>query len=163
METIFPYNNLMKGQAGALTEQTKAIRSILRLGAFLQREGSRLLHDHALGQQHFVVLKYIEEHGPVSQKHICSDLLYEKSNISKIIAKLNALKLISVSVSQTDSRVTILSVSVKGRKIVDDSMKRLREWNAQWLGILTDNELMTANRIFDKLLNNTDKEELCIL
>ncbi len=55
----------------------KMVIELLRLGAYLQREGARVTREFGLAQQQFVVLVAVKEQGPVSQKAILSDLLYE--------------------------------------------------------------------------------------
>ena len=85
-------------------QKTQIVKSLLRLGVFLQREGNRIVSDFGLNQQQLVVLKEIQEKGPVSQREICSELLLEKSNVSKIVGKLYSQGYITVSHSERDNR-----------------------------------------------------------
>jgi len=117
----------------AEADRLKIVKSLLRLGAYLQREGDRLLSSFSLTQQQFVVLKEIQEKGPLSQKQICSGLLFEKSNVSKIVKKLEAAGLIQRTVSPGDGRVDLVSVTRKGEKVIGLCMARLDVWNRRWL------------------------------
>lgn len=117
------------------------VRRLLLLGAFLQRAGNRLLHEFGLNQQQFIVLKEIRENGPISQKDICSDLLFEKANVSKIVGKLTADKLINSARSTDDGRFSLLTVTPKGKKLNRKCMANFNQWNINWLKLLSQREL----------------------
>ncbi len=132
-------------------QKIQIIQHALRLGAFLQRTGNRLLHDSGLNQQQFIVLKLIEEKGPLSQKNICSDLLFEKSNISKIVGKLISAKLVSMSFSDEDNRVSVVKATAKGIRVVRDCMERLNHWNSEWLKPFSEKEIVQTLEGLKKL------------
>lgn len=132
-------------------DKVTIVKQLLRLGAFLQREGGRLLSGLDLNQQQFVVLKEIEEKGPLSQKKICSELLLEKSNASKIIRKLESKGLVEIASSQEDSRISLLTVTEKGKRIINQGMQLLNEWNKKWLKSLPKKDIKHAIDILGKL------------
>ncbi len=132
-------------------QRIQIVQHSLRLGAFLQREGNRILHDFSLNQQQFIVLKRIEEQGPLSQKNICSDLLFEKSNISKIVSKLASMNLVTMSYSADDNRVSVLTITGKGKSVVDECMKKLNQWNSKWLTPLSKEEASQTLAVLNKL------------
>lgn len=127
------------------------MKHVLLLGAFLQREASRLLQAHGLNQQQFVVLKEIEERGPLLQKDLCSALLFEKSNVSKIVAKLVQLRLVDVAAPPEDARRTVLSANPRGREVIGVAMHALDRWNAAWLAALDDREVASVLASLEKL------------
>jgi len=129
------------------------VRQLLRLGAFLQREGDRLAGSFGLNQQQFVVLKEIQEKGPVTQKEICSEFLFEKSHVSKIIKKLKAAGLISMSASSDDGRSRLCMITAKGEMTVQECMKQLNRWNRSWLRPLSKNDLKETCNSLDKLVD----------
>jgi len=132
-------------------QKTQIVKSLLRLGAFLQREGNRIVSDFGLNQQQLVVLKEIQEKGPVSQREICSELLLEKSNVSKIVGKLYSQGYITVSHSDRDNRRSILTVTAKGNSILDRCMERLNQWNSEWLRPMSARELNNTVGILSRL------------
>ena len=91
----------------------RIVFNFLRIGAFLYREGNRIVSEYGLNQQQFVVLKYISRHQPINQKEIYSHLLFEKSNLSKIIKKLKNLDLIKKETDLNDSRYSLLTEKVE--------------------------------------------------
>lgn len=122
----------------------KMVMELLRLGAYLQREGARMSREYGLSQQHYVVLVVINEHGPISQKAIMSDLLYEKSNVSKAISNLSALGLVETSRGAEDSRVVMCTTTTEGRNVVAQCMRTMRTWNSAWLRQVPDSDLEHA-------------------
>ena len=134
-----------------IKQKTQIVKSLLRLGVFLQREGNRIVSDFGLNQQQLVVLKEIQEKGPVSQREICSELLLEKSNVSKIVGKLYSQGYITVSHSERDNRRSILTVTAKGNSILDRCMERLNQWNSEWLRPMSARELNNTVGILSRL------------
>ena len=132
-------------------EKTEIVKHALRLGAFLERTGTRLLQDFGLTQQQFIVLKRIEENGPLSQKDICSDLLFEKSNVSKIARKLTNAGLIRKTFSEEDNRISELNITERGREVVSGCMKKLNQWNRQWLPDFTEDEVKSTLKSLRRL------------
>ncbi len=132
-------------------QKIQIVKSLLCLGAFLQREGNRIVRDFGLNQQQLVVLKEIQEKGPVSQREICSELLLEKSNVSKIVGKLYSQGYINVSHSERDNRRSILTVTAKGNSILDRCMERLNQWNSEWLRPMSARELNNTVGILSRL------------
>jgi DNA-binding MarR family transcriptional regulator len=133
------------------TQRLSVVKDLLLLGAFLQREASRLLEAHCLNQQQFVVLKEIDERGPLLQKDLCSALLFEKSNVSKIVAKLVQLRLVEVAAPPEDARKTVLTANSRGREVIGRAMHALDQWNAAWLAALDDREIANVLATLEKL------------
>lgn len=122
------------------------VKLLLKVGTFLQREGDRIAGLSGLTQQQFVVLKEIEERGPVNHKEICSELLLEKSNVSKIVKKLAKERLVTIHPLPADHRVMMLDISPKGRRVVRLCMGRFNAWNDEWLEALSPEEMARAER-----------------
>ncbi len=131
--------------------EDKIVSKLLMIGAYLAREGNRIVADFGLNQQQFVVLRHIQNNQPLMQKEICSRLMFEKSHVSKVIKKLKKLNLVNVSDSNEDSRITILSVSKKGQDVISEGMQSFKQWNRQWLESLSEAEQLHAELALDKL------------
>jgi DNA-binding MarR family transcriptional regulator len=132
-------------------DRVEIVKNILRLGAFLQREGDRLIGRYGLTQQQFVVLKEIQERGPISQRDICSELLYEKSNVSKIVKKLAVEGLVRRTVSAEDGRLGLLKTTKKGVRLIGLCMSTLNIWNRYWLRPLSEAQVKEALDVLDAL------------
>jgi DNA-binding MarR family transcriptional regulator len=68
-----------------LEKETLIVQLLLRCGLFLQREMNQVCRRFGLKQQQFSVLNEIVWHGPINQKELGESLLFEKSNVSKIV------------------------------------------------------------------------------
>ncbi|NOX34811.1 MAG: MarR family transcriptional regulator [Deltaproteobacteria bacterium] len=133
------------------TDKNKIVIDLLRIGSYLLRTGNRLLSDFDLNHQQFVVLRQIYLHGPICQKDICSQLFFEKSNISKIVKKLQSNNLIKNIYCSRDSRINQLVITKKGQGIINKGMDIFNGWNDEWLQTLSEKEISQAIMILEKL------------
>lgn len=134
-----------------MVDANMMVRELLRLGAYLQREGARVTREYGLTQQQFVVLVTIAEQGPVSQKDIVSDYLLEKSNVSKSVTRLEALNLVSTSRSDKDSRIVLCEPTEQGKRVARECGDVFKALNARWLAGVSQDELADALKVLRKL------------
>lgn len=123
------------------------------------REGNRIAIKFNINQQQFVVLNYILHNQPVNQNQICSGLLFEKSNLSKIIKKLETLKYIDVNKSISDGRSTIIECSKRGKEIVKKALQEFNDFNNQFLNELSDeqvNNVLNVTEVINNSIKNKD-------
>lgn len=133
---------------------TKIIVGLLRLGALLQREGDRIAKRFDLNQQQYVVLNYIFHYQPICQREICSSLLFEKSNISKIIKKLEVLGYIVQQTSDSDKRSVSIMSTKKGEVLIKQGNLLFEEFNSRMIQQLSHEEIKILGKIIDKFQNN---------
>lgn len=125
----------------------RIVRDLLQIGAFLQKTGNRITKKFGLTQQQFTVLYEIGGNDAINQTHLVGALLLEKSNVSKIVNFLQHNGLIRVDVNAADARATILSITEKGRAVMEDCMTALNAWNQTWLEPLKAREVEAAGDI----------------
>lgn len=136
---------------GIMVDANMVVRELLRLGAYLQREGARMTREYGLTQQQFVVLVVVREQGPISQKEIVSDLLYEKSNVSKSITRLEKLGLVSTRRGDEDSRVVLCEATEQGEQVVKSCMQTMKEGNERWLRHVRQDDLTQVWKVLREL------------
>ncbi len=137
--------------------KNKIIVNFLRIGAYLLREGNRIAEKYGINQQQFVVLNFISENKLVSQKEICSSLLYEKSNVSKIIKRLEKIGLVEKKSSSGDLRYSHINITPKGQKVIDEGIVDFNKFNEELLGQLSDNEIemtLKTTALFNQLVKS---------
>ncbi len=135
--------------------QIEIVKNLLRIGNFLQKNGNRLTREFGLTQQQFVVLNEVVEKGSVNQTQLVGELLFEKSNVSKIVKKLHSEGLIHVSISSEDARSTVIASTKRGKKVKDECMDRLNRWTRTWLEPMNENDIaisVQALRTLKKLI-----------
>lgn len=134
--------------------KNQIVINLLRISAYLIREGNRIVSQYNLNQQQFVVLNYIMHNQPVSQNQICSGLIFEKSNISKIIKKLESLNYISVNKSANDGRTSIIESTKKGKDIIKIALKKFNDFNDHFLDEVSDDTIENA-LLVTEIINNS--------
>jgi DNA-binding MarR family transcriptional regulator len=131
--------------------ETQIVQLLLKCGLFLQREINQVFQQFGLKQQQFSVLNEIVWHGPISQKELGETLLFEKSNISKIVKILLEKKLITIAVDPIDRRLTLLSETPEGVSLWKDCMKAFNESSIELLSMLSKDEATKAIELLKKL------------
>ena len=132
---------------------TQIVQGLLKSGQFLQREMNQVCQRFGLKQQQFNVLNEIIWNGPISQKELGETLLFEKSNVSKIVKILFERKWIGVAVATHDRRLTLLSETPEGFATWEKSMQAFKESSSELISILSENELRNAIRFLNTLQN----------
>ena len=130
---------------------TQIVQGLLNCGQFLQREMNQVCQRFGMKQQQFSVLNEIVWHGPLTQKELGEALLFEKSNVSKIVKILFKKKWIRVTVATHDRRMTLLSETPEGFAVWKESMQAFNESSSELISVLSENEQVNAIRLLNKL------------
>ncbi len=117
------------------------VNRLFFVSVFLQRSGNRQIANHGLNQSQFSVLGEIVARGDIVQTDLLGDLLLNKSNLSKIIKKLNQLDLIDIDTADDDRRKTVLNATTKGKKVWTECMEELNKMKSIFTAPLEDGEL----------------------
>jgi DNA-binding MarR family transcriptional regulator len=141
-------------------QSNKIVILLLRISAHLNRNGNRITGQFGLNQQQFVVLNEIVRHEPIMQKHLVSELIYEKSNISKIVKKLIKLDFIITEPWPGDGRALGLKATPKGKRVWINCMRIMDKLHKEWLKPLSkkDKEATASvlNNIYQLLQGDQD-------
>ncbi|MBT8359011.1 MAG: MarR family transcriptional regulator [Desulfobacterales bacterium] len=130
---------------------TQIVQGLLKCGQFLQREMNQVCQRFGLKQQQFTVLNEIVWHGPISQKELGETLLFEKSNVSKIVKILFEKRWIQVAVATHDRRLTLLTETPEGFAVWKQSMQAFNQSSSVLISILSEDEQVNAIRLLNKL------------
>lgn len=117
------------------------IGKLLHISGMLHRHGNTLLAPYQLNQQQFSIFFEIARAGRVKQKDVVNRLLLEKAHVSKVVKKLQHMKLITVTDADDDKRSAWLSVTEQGADVLRQCTDMFREWNESWAGEIPDHEL----------------------
>ena len=131
--------------------ETQIVQMLLSCGLFLHRQMNMVCQRFGLRQQQFSVLNEIVWRGPISQKELCEALLFEKSNISKIVTILLEKKLINVAVAPEDRRLTLLFETPEGVALWKDCMQAFHESSTEFTSLLSEGEETSIIRLLKKL------------
>ena len=130
---------------------TQIVQGLLKCGHFLKREMDQVCQRFGLKQQQFSVLNEIIWHGPLTQKELGERLLFEKSNVSKIIKVLFERKWIGVTVDTLDRRLTMLSETPEGYTAWEKCMHAFKESSSEFTAFLSEYEVKNAIKLLKKV------------
>jgi DNA-binding MarR family transcriptional regulator len=130
---------------------TQIVQGLLKCGQFLQREMNQVCQRFGLKQQQFNVLNEIIWNGPISQKELGDTLLFEKSNVSKIVKILLEKTWIRVAVATHDRRLTLLTETPEGFTVWKESMQAFNQSSSELISILSEYEQGNSIRLLNKL------------
>jgi DNA-binding MarR family transcriptional regulator len=130
--------NFTKNNPVPTEKEALIVQLLLKCGLFLQREMNQVCQRFGLKQQQFSVLNEIVWHGPISQKELGETLLFEKSNVSKIVRILLEKKLINSAVAPGDRRMTLLFETPEGIAVWKDCMQAFHESSTEIMFLLSE-------------------------
>ena len=149
---MYPESVHKNGKNPLPTENaTQIVQRLLKCGHFLQREMNQICQRFGLKQQQFSVLNEIVWHGPLTQKELGERLLFEKSNVSKIVKILFEKKWIRIAVATHDRRLTLLSETPEGFTVWEECMQAFKESSSALISVLSENEQANAIRLLNIL------------
>ena len=119
---------------------------------FLEREMNQVCQQFGFKQQQFSVLNAVIWYGPISQKELCEALLFEKSNVSKIIRLLFERNLIQVTLDPHDRRMTLLSETNEGVLLWKECLRAFEKTSKAFTDDLSGEEADDAIRILNRLI-----------
>ncbi|MFC2027388.1 MarR family winged helix-turn-helix transcriptional regulator [Chloroflexota bacterium] len=127
------------------------VKDMLRMGSALYRNGDRIAGVYGLNQQQFIVLSEIVNSGPINQKQLVGEMIIEKSSLSKIVKKLRSLGLVTSTSSPDDGRAILLGATQKGRTVWKECMGDFHDWQVNWAGSLTKEEVRQTINVLERL------------
>jgi len=85
------------------------------------------LADHAISEQHLVVLRHLYDRGPTPMRGIADLVGTDPSTVTHTVDRLEQRGLIGRSADPSDRRVKLVALTEAGRKTVDEVWSRLAE------------------------------------
>ncbi len=139
-------------QSRFLNEQVKSNINILFTANWLYNKISQILKPFNLTHEQFNVLRILKGSHPNSmcQKDILSRMIAPNSNVTLIVKKLVAKKLIVVLQSQADKREYQIDITSEGIDILQD-IEKIMYTHADRLNNLSISEAFHLNALLDKL------------
>lgn len=111
---------------------SRLIGKLMNIGALIERESNRQLSPFGLNHQQFSILFEMCRAGRVQQKDVTNRLLLERAHVSKVMKKLVAMGLVETAPHAGDRRSAWLSVSKKGRALVQICRGLFRSRKRDW-------------------------------
>lgn len=131
--------------------EARVVQLLIKSGLFLQRELNQVCQQHGLNTNQFGAINEIILQGPLSQKELCERLLFEKSNVSKIVKNLLDKALISVSTAPNDRRSTLLIETERGTEVWNECLLAFSDSSTELMSSLSGEELRNTLRLLKRL------------
>src|SRR5262245_52249888 len=117
-------------------EVSVMVRRIRRVIA----DRARAVHPD-LAPSSYLMLAYVAESGPMRASEIAEQFLMDKGAVSRQIAHLTDLDLLTRVADPVDGRALLVSVSPEGRRRLTEVDRQRRAWLDERLGDWSDDEL----------------------
>jgi DNA-binding MarR family transcriptional regulator len=130
------------------------------LASSLNEAFERLLADrHKLTLTDWRVLATIGEYGSMTAKDVCERGRMHKTKVSRAVAGLEARRLLLRRTNREDLREAFLSLTDRGRDVYHEIVPIALSFSARLTQELEPDELLVAERVIDRLLEQTGAPE----
>ena len=137
------------------SEVQKASLNVLYSAWWLKSITSKELKDFDLTHEQYNVLRILKGKYPnqLCVKDIARRMIEKSSNVPRIIDRLETKKLVKRTVSESDKRETLISITKSGLSILESSTSKLSKVHAS-IQTLTEKEALQLNHLLEKLREN---------
>lgn len=135
-------------------EHQKAIINLIYTFNWVSEQSKSILEKGDVTSQQFNILRILRGAGePLSTLQIRQRMLDKMSDTSRIVDRLILKGLAKKNVCKTDKRLVDVSITDKGRKLLEKLDKYEAEMDAI-AGNLTEADAKTLNKLLDKIRNS---------
>jgi DNA-binding MarR family transcriptional regulator len=157
--TVNAINNRMTDSRGEerRAEQSDALSTILRSQRILLRGLVRTVRGaDGLTLQQAALLRILVQNGPTSMNELSKELMVTPPNITGIVDRLEAKRLVKRTESKKDRRGTDIRLTAKGERLQLKIRQDYRESLKKSLGALDYDEQETLARLLKKLAGEVE-------
>jgi len=105
------------------------------------------------------VIRYISEHGPCTQRTICTNLNIEPPTLTKTLCRMESLELI-VRKEGSDKREKVIHLTEKALCQKEEWQQRIMKFENEVIKNISEEELDIAQQVFLKMMNNMKASEV---
>lgn len=106
--------------------------------------------------EQWLVLNVINENESINQIYVGEKLIKDKPTISRMVNQLEKKEFIIKTISSTDSRKVELSISKKGRELINSIYPIIEKVRFTGLSKLSEKEKENIETILEKIRKNLD-------
>lgn len=128
-----------------------AYARLMRVANALRTVASRQLEPTGLTLSQFAVLEALYHLGPLSLSEIAKKILTTGGNLTMVAGNLEKQGLVHRTISPEDARVSILSLTLKGKKLISEIFPEHATAIAESLDALTPKEQKKLEELCRKL------------
>ena len=134
------------------SEVQKASLNVLYSAWWLKSITSKELKDFDLTHEQYNVLRILKGKYPdqLCVKDIARRMIEKSSNVPRIIDRLEIKKLVKRTVSESDKRETLITITKSGLSILESSTSKLNKLH-DCMQNLTEKEALQLNQLLEKM------------
>jgi DNA-binding MarR family transcriptional regulator len=134
------------------SEVQKASLNVLYSAWWLKSITSKELKDFDLTHEQYNVLRILKGKYPdqLCVKDIARRMIEKSSNVPRIIDRLEIKKLVKRTVSESDKRETLITITKSGLSILESSTSKLNKLHG-CMQNLTEKEALQLNQLLEKM------------
>ncbi|MFA6808154.1 MAG: MarR family transcriptional regulator [Eubacteriales bacterium] len=121
---------------------------------------AKKLSEYGLGTSDLAVLLQISYFNELSQDQISTNIIIDKTSISKITKKLLNIGYIYMVRDKNDKRVHRLGLTLKGQKVIPVLKKVTKEWIEILVKGFKEEEVEMVCSILDKIIENVSEYQV---
>jgi len=131
------------------------IENILQTGNWMNEKFSDHLKQYALSIQQYQVLRSLRELGgePANLLTLQAEMVSKNSNTTRLVEKLRLKGLISRIQSEENRRMVEIRITEKGLNLLAEIDDVHSEFKNDIVEGLTDDEILTLNKLLEKIRN----------
>jgi len=132
------------------SEQQKAILNLFYTVSWIENEQKKFFKKHNISMQQYNVLNILKTVQPkkVSTSDIKKRLTNSNPDVSRMVDRLEAQKLITKKTNKTDKRLIEISITPKGLDLIEKINKKIKELDK--ILKLNIKEAKELNKLLDK-------------
>jgi DNA-binding MarR family transcriptional regulator len=132
------------------SEQQKAILNLFYTVSWIENEQKKFFKKHNISMQQYNVLNILKTVQPekVSTSDIKKRLTSSNPDVSRMVDRLEAQKLITKKTNKTDKRLIEISITPKGLDLIEKINKKIKELDK--ILKLNIKEAKELNKLLDK-------------
>lgn len=116
---------------------------------------NRLTHP-GLTNAAYDVCGIISQAGSTNQDNIAKLLKMDKSSVAKVVNKCVEDELVERRINPKNRREYILTLTLKGKKTVEELISLVEQWQTEALSVLSDEERNQFLGMIEKVMDKTD-------
>jgi len=124
----------------------------------MKRTMDNYLSEYNITTSQWAVLKLLDTKSQLTQTEIAKELLGDKATAGDIILRLSEKNYIEKSVSKTDKRMYVISLTPEAKLLINDMEKKAIDVTNKALDGLENNDILILNKSLNQIIINLSKE-----
>lgn len=136
-------------------ERREVILQIYRASLMLDKVGRELVSEHGLtSKQQWFILGMLYYEGEQALRDLTRNMLVTKQNMTGMVQRLRQGGYVVTAEDAADKRITLVSITDKGREVYEALVNSSRERNRDTFASFDEGELQELLRLMNKLVGD---------